>query len=67
MSASGTCPAARGGKMSDCAAYPACACDYPDATGLPLIHVATHATEQDKKERRVNMRISIFMGIEGNG
>lgn len=24
----GACPAERGGKMADCAAYPACACDH---------------------------------------
>lgn len=62
----GTCPAQHGGKMSDCAAYPACACDYPDMDP-PLIHVVTHATEQDKRERRVTMRVSIYRGTEGNG
>ena len=28
----GTCPAERGGRMEDCAAYPACGCDHPAET-----------------------------------
>ena len=29
----GSCPAEYGGRMQDCAAYPACACDYPALSG----------------------------------
>ena len=58
----GTCPSEHGGKREDCAAWPACACDNP-----PLIHVTTHASEQDRKERRVHYSVSIFRGIKGNG
>ena len=32
----GICPTEHGGKMQDCAAYPACACDHPTAGGSAL-------------------------------
>lgn len=52
---------------TECRREQVCFDTWHCSAAAPLIHVTSHASEQDKKERRINIKVSIFPGTEGNG